>query len=496
MKTNAEWSSFLKKAIGVCKNITLTSQVKIYFILSSVPLTNLAIQSIENEGMQFWETISLASLSTAIGYYLNSYIKKTNNSLQKCLEESENNSYLFKQNIENLELLLKNIPGIWFFVMKWDTYVKVNENFARMTWRSREEITWKTDKELFPLLPDHVRNRLLESNNDSLKNNNQETLEETISLPLHDWERIIMLKKSPFVKKDKKLIIGVAIDITAIIEEQNILQEQKQLAEDLVKKTEEMVHLKSAFLANMSHELRTPLNAIIWFSELILTQKDEGKQIKYEHIERINKSWYDLLYLIDNTLEISKIDAGMFRLTESLISLQKTIDEVVQSQSHSINKNPNVVILSDESIENIDINILSDNMRIKQVLNNLIGNAIKFTDQGQITVSFTKIEDIWDCQKIYLSIKDTGIGIAQDNIDTIFDRFRQIDNSSTRQYAWSWLWLSLAKEISQNMGWDITVESKLWKWSTFTFSFIAKKHKEETKQENNMIEINLYQNWK
>jgi signal transduction histidine kinase len=239
-----------------------------------------------------------------------------------------------------------------------------------------------------------------------------------------------------------------------------------------------MINLKSAFLANMSHELRTPLNAIIWFSGLILAQKDEGKQIKYEHIERINISWYDLLHIIDNTLEISKIDAGMFYLTESVISLQKIVDEIVQNQNHSINKNPNVIILSDESIENIDTYILSDNMRIKQVLNNLIGNAIKFTDQGQITIYCPKIEDLWNEQKIYISVKDTGIGISQDNIDTIFDRFRQIDNSSTRQYAWSWLWLSLAKEISQNMGWDITIESELWKWSTFTFSFIAKKHKE------------------
>jgi PAS domain S-box-containing protein len=225
MKTNAEWSNFLTKAIGTCKNIALSSQAKIYFILSSIPLSNLAMQSIENEGMQFWETIWLASLSTAIGYYINSYIKKTNKSLKKCLEDTENNANLFKQNIENLELLLKNIPGIGFFVMKWDTYVKVNENFARMTWRSSDEITGKTDEELFPLLPDHIRNRLLESNNDSLENNNNlETLEETISLPLHDGEHIIMLKKSPFIKKDKKLIIGVAIDITAIIEEQNILK--------------------------------------------------------------------------------------------------------------------------------------------------------------------------------------------------------------------------------------------------------------------------------
>ncbi|HCY21469.1 TPA: hypothetical protein DIC40_06575 [Patescibacteria group bacterium] len=149
--------------------------------------------------------------------------------------------------------------------MSYDnTYTRVNESFARMIGKRSEEILDKTDEELFPLLSDDIRNRLLASNKNSLdtveENDDQETLEEIISLPLEDGEHIIILKKTPIVEHGQKRIMGVAIDITSLIEQQTILEEQKQLAEELARKAEETSTLKDDFLANMSHELRTPLN--------------------------------------------------------------------------------------------------------------------------------------------------------------------------------------------------------------------------------------------
>lgn len=501
MRNNAEWSNFLKEYISKIKNISLSSQTKIYLALSSIPGVDIIFQWIENNWFRHLETAGLAGISTIVGYYINKHLQKNNNNLRGCLKEAEKQTIQYELNIENLELLLKNIPGIGFYIMSYDnTYTRVNESFARMLGTRSEEILGKTDEELFPLLPDDLRKRLLASNKNSLdtveENDNQETLEETIILPLEDWEHIIMLKKSPIVEHGEKRMMGVAIDITSLIEQQTLLEEQKQLAEELTKKAEEAATLKDDFLANMSHELRTPLNWIIGFSDILAKQEKNEKNKLF--LNRINQAGYDLLKLINNILDMAKLEAGMSSLIEKPLAIKSIIDDVVELQNHSINKgNSNISIIIDKDIFNLNDIVLWDETKIQQVLNNLIWNAIKFTKEWYILVSCPKIEEIGDIQKIYITVEDTGIWIPMDKQNIIFDRFRQVDNSSTREYWWTWIGLSLAKKISQNMGGDITVKSELGKWSVFTFSFIAKKYKEELKQQgNNMIEINLYQNWK
>ncbi|AHB40887.1 GAF sensor hybrid histidine kinase [candidate division SR1 bacterium RAAC1_SR1_1] len=501
MRHNAEGSTFLEKKINKIQNISLSSQTKIYLALCSIPGADIVFQGIESSGFRPLETMGLAGISAAVGYYINKHLQKNNNDLKKCLKESREQATQFELNIENLELLLKNIPGIGFYIMSYDnTYTRVNESFARMIGKRSEEILDKTDEELFPLLSDDIRNRLLASNKNSLdtveENDDQETLEEIISLPLEDGEHIIILKKTPIVEHGQKRIMGVAIDITSLIEQQTILEEQKQLAEELARKAEETSTLKDDFLANMSHELRTPLNGIIGFSDILLRQESNEKNKLF--LSKINQAGYDLLKLINNILDMAKLEAGMSSLIEKPISIKSIITDVVELQDHSINKSSsNISIIIDKDIYNLNDIVLGDEIKIQQVLNNLIGNAIKFTKEGCILIACPKIEEIDGIQKIYITVEDTGIGIPLDKQDIIFERFRQVDNSSTREYGGTGIGLSLSKKISQHMGGDITVKSELGKGSIFTFSFIVKKQ-EETHQENigNMIEIDLYDHGK
>lgn len=494
MKNYVEWSTFLEETINKIKHISLSSQTKIYLALSSFPIADLAFQTIENKWIHVWKTVSLAGLSAVVWYFANKHFQKKHRLLEQCKKDIEEQARQHKLNFENLELLLTNIPGIGVFLMDGDKYTRTNEMFAKMTGRKREDIVGKTDKELFPLLPEDLRNSLLEKNRNSLdiidNTLDQETLEETICLPLDDGEHIIMLKKSPFIEHGEKRILWVAIDITSLIEQQTLLEEQKQLAEDLVKKAEESTKLKDEFLANMSHELRTPLNAIIGFSELLSTNRSEEKTKAYSQI--INEHWLYLLELIESVLETAKLQSGMITLKQEKFSLQTTISDIVLAQNHSIAKrNPNIIILEDNSLDRLETPIRWDKMRIKQVLNNLIGNAVKFTEYGDITVSCPKIEDLWDQKKVYLSIKDTGIGIPEDKLDIIFERFRQVDGSSTKPYWGTWLWLSLSKGICELMGGDITVESKEWVGSTFTFSFLVKENHQNNNEKNSNYEEEL-----
>lgn len=486
MRSSLEWW-ILERAKSKIQNISLSSQTKIYLILGSMPAADIIFQWFGNQPLNFWETTTLAGISAIAGYYINKHFKKNQEDLQNCLNKAKEESNQFKLNIENLELLLKNIPSVGFFMIdeEWK-YTRVNESFSRMIGKKSQEIIGKDDEELFPSLSDETRNWLLQKNKEILDSieefeDNDDTLEDTISLPLIDGEHILMLKKSPFVEQGKKLMIGISIDISAFVEEQKRLEQEKIYAEEnlrlskkAIKDAQEATKLKDQFLANMSHEVRTPLNGILWFAQLLLDKSNDPRSKEYWKI--ILQSWTSLLEIMSNILEMAKLEAWMVVLKEDKVSIKEIISDIITQQNHSITKkNPNVSLEMDHNNQDISIPVLSDEIKITQVLNNLIGNAIKFTEKGMIFVSCPHIENLWDYQKIYISIQDTGIWISKDNLDYIFDRFRQVDWSSSKLYPWTWLGLSLAKEISKLMGGDISVESELWLGSTFTFSFVVKK---------------------
>jgi signal transduction histidine kinase len=232
---------------------------------------------------------------------------------------------------------------------------------------------------------------------------------------------------------------------------------------DLISAKEKAVEsdrLKSAFLANMSHEIRTPLNSILGFSDL-LTSLDLDKKIKSEYADMINLSGNNLLSIINDILDISKIEAGQIILTEKKFSAFEMISDIQKEYTlKARSKNIELRLSFHESEKKTSL--LGDESRIKQILINFVGNAMKFTDSGYIEIGM-KIMD----SKIQFHVKDTGIGISKEFHDKIFDRFRQVESAQTRKYGGNGLGLAITKNLAELLGGKIHLKSSLHEGSTF-----------------------------
>jgi len=247
---------------------------------------------------------------------------------------------------------------------------------------------------------------------------------------------------------------------------------------------EELSKAKDEFLANMSHELKTPLNSINLISSIMLKNKKgnlEGKDL--DSLKVINNSGNDLLFLINDVLDISKLEAGEIRLKFVDIKLCEFINEIYNGfKAQMQEKNLDFTLNCDNSIGYI----YSDEDRIKQILKNLLSNALKFTDSGQIGINVTLDNDI-----LTIEVKDTGIGISKDKLEFIFDRFKQVDASTTRKYGGTGLGLSISKQLANLLGGDISVVSNEGIGSVFKVTIQANKNKinEELLEQNRDLHI-------
>ena len=251
---------------------------------------------------------------------------------------------------------------------------------------------------------------------------------------------------------------------------QNLEKEVKKRTDslnDALIKAKNADNAKTTFLANMSHEIRTPLNSIIGFSQVLSQSSDlTSKNNKYASI--IESSAKSLLGIINDILDISKIESGNFE-----ISLKETnIDEIGEHVFELFNNRAlDKKIELDFSIdENIPSCVLSDGIRIRQVLSNFISNAIKFTPElGKIDFKISLIEEKEKNAKIRFLVKDSGIGIPEDKVDNIFQPFIQVDNESNRQYEGTGLGLSICSHIIESLDSKVHVESSIGNGSTFWF---------------------------
>ena len=227
---------------------------------------------------------------------------------------------------------------------------------------------------------------------------------------------------------------------------------------------------KSAFLANMSHELRTPMNAIIGYSEMLQEEaEDLGQQDFIPDLEKINAAGKHLLALINDILDLSKIEAGRMDLYLERFELGDTLSDVVSTVTPLVEKNSNS--LSVDIAEDLG-SVRADVTKIRQALFNLLSNAAKFTHDGTISVKALR-ERHPDGDWVELSIKDTGIGISADKIHMLFEEFTQADNSTTRDYGGTGLGLAITRRFCQMMGGDISVVSEPGVGSTFSIRLPA-----------------------
>jgi len=238
------------------------------------------------------------------------------------------------------------------------------------------------------------------------------------------------------------------------------LQEQNRALETQKQQVEAANRLKSEFLSNMSHELRTPLNSIMALSRVLLMQS--GKKLSEEemnYLEIIERSGKNLLSLINDILDLSKIEAGRMDVRPKIFSVSSTLDTIMERLA-PIAEDKKIKL--DYEIFEKTMQIESDEARVHQILQNLIGNAVKFTEQGEVKVSAH-----CDDENIHIAVSDTGIGISEKDLPLIFEEFRQVDGTSARRYEGTGLGLTLAHRATGMLGGNLSVKSTLDKGSVF-----------------------------
>lgn len=271
--------------------------------------------------------------------------------------------------------------------------------------------------------------------------------------------------------------------ITVFFEISQIKEKEKELI-IAKEKAEESDRLKTAFLANMSHEIRTPMNAILGFSDLLM-QKNLSDEKKEKYLELINTGGKNLLNIISDIIDISKMDANQIHINNEVCNINHVFDNLLSQFTILLAQSP-VTLQMNKTLDDHAATILTDETRLTQILSNLIENARKFTKEGSIHVGYVLKQN-----NLEFFVKDTGIGINEKDFKLIFERFGQIKNEQTRSISGTGLGLSIAKGLVELLGGAITVESEQGTGTTFTFTIPYNRVYEhlsiEQTQSNNSI---------
>jgi len=353
--------------------------------------------------------------------------------------------------------LLDSIPDIIFFKDAQGVYLGCNPPFAALVARTKEEIMGKTDYNIFDA-----------KTADFFRENDRKMMEQGLARHNEEWVtypdgRSVLLDtlKAPYLNSHGLIegIIGISRDIT----------ERKRAEEDVVearKVAEAANRVKSEFLANMSHEIRTPMNAILGLSEMALS--DVPKGAGHDKLEKIYQSGRLLLGILNDILDFSKIEAGELTLNSQPFYFNKMLDQLKSLFSQTA-KNKGIALFIDAP-KAFEVVYKGDDLRLQQVLTNLIGNALKFTQKGEVRLRVREVSSKEGVCWLSFAISDTGIGIQPEDQQRLFHAFSQANTSITRDYGGTGLGLIISQRLVWAMGGsDIAIKSEYGKGTTFSF---------------------------
>ena len=397
--------------------------------------------------------------------------RRIDEELKKTEQERDENQF-------RLQSILDNTPLIIFIKDLQGKYLLANKSYRDAFHFTKEQIIGKTD---FELVEESDASRYKEIDEYVIKEKKNVEIEETIQ---HDGTtKNLLIVKFPLFDKNHTIygIGGIASDITERYLYGMHLIEAKR-------KAEMAEQLQEQFLANMSHEIRTPMNGIIGMTNILLSTPVSNEQKDF--LQVIKKSSDSLMILMNDILDLSKIKAGKLRIEKIDFRLRETIEQTISTFR---------VLINDKGLKlriSVDLNIpdslTGDPHRLIQILNNLISNAIKFTTEGEINVEIKSLKQQDNEIELSFSVSDTGIGIPQEKLQTIFESFSQAETGTSRKFGGSGLGLSITKKLIELQNGHIDATSIPGEGTTFTFSLkYAIASHTVTKQYNNSKQENF-----
>jgi PAS domain S-box-containing protein len=371
--------------------------------------------------------------------------------------------------INGQAILLNNSQSQLWALSNVTSYETVNEAHAEFFGKSKSELEYQ---DLYDVFDVDTANKLSQVNWELFEKNGPWEKELQIKNGKGE-ERLLQIKSKP--KRDEagnvKYLICTAEDITE--------QRKAEIELHKAKEQAEAANIaKSQFLANMSHEIRTPMNGIFGFLELLQSTKLSLEQKNF--VREARSASEMLLYLINDILDFSKIEAKKLVMESIKFNLRNTIEDAVSLfVPKAAEKGLEIYAMIKAGVPE---EVIGDPSRLRQILNNLINNAVKFTENGEISITVDYLEKEDEIAVLSFKVKDTGIGIGKEDISKLFQPFNQADSSTTRKYGGTGLGLAISSELVKMMGGEISVDSILGEGSTFKFDVRLKIAKRATEQ--------------
>lgn len=436
--------------------ITIWLSILLIFIYLFALLLSRKTKATINSFVQFFEKASHENVLIDESKINFSEFKTIGKSINQVITEIKESKLQSQEKDARYEKLFEESPEAIAFLDKYGVIERINTAFTKLFGYQKEECVHKELDDL--IVPEELKKEA-SAHSENFKEGYSKQIE-AIRITKDQKKVFVSIIGTPILVNEQ--LIGYYVIYRNISEQKTF---EQQLYDSKIK-AEESDRLKTSFLTNLSHEIRTPLNAIIGFSTLLNT-KEVSREDQKEYLRLLNNSGKLLLEIIDNIIDISKIESANLSVNKTNSNINTMLDELLLDLKEHMesSKLESIDLTLHKAVRDKELYVLTDIKRLRQIFSNLLDNALKFTSTGRVEFGYKLNE-----YEILCFVKDTGIGIQDNEVEFIFDRFRQADESTTRKYGGTGVGLALTKSLVELLGGKIWVESKKGEGAKFFFT--------------------------